>query len=218
LNLMIGGHVIAKSASCKYLGVYMDERLNWKIHVDYIFAKLIKFTGIFYKIRDFVPVACLKKLYFSFVYPHLLFGIEVYGVACDNVLDRLLKLNNRILRILLREKRDSHVRDLYVKYNVLPVSLLYRMKVLQIVHKCIHHRILMPVIYHNLFVFNNTVHQHDTRNSGSLHMSCTNAMGNLCLKVRGSKFWNMLPLKLRQYSSLNGFSESIFRHIQDTHL
>ena len=215
LKLMIGGHVIVKSSCCKYLGVLMDERLNWKLHVDYVFTKLIKFTGIFYKIRDFVPATCLKKLYYSFVYPHLLFGIEVYGTACDNVLDRLHKLNNRILRILLRERRDSHVRDLYIKYKVLPLSLLYRMKLLQIVHKCIHHRSIMPVIYHDIFVFNNNVHQHNTRKSGSLHMSCTNSMGSRCLNFRGSKYWNILPPVLRQYSSLAVFKNLIFKHLQN---
>ncbi len=209
---MIGGHVIIRSPCCKYLGVMMDEKLNWKSHVEYVFTKLIKFTGIFYKIRDFVPTTCLKKLYFSFVYPHLLFGIEVYVADCDNVLDRLQKLNNRILPILLREKRDSHVSDLYVKYHVLPISSLYRMKLLQIAHKCLHHRIIMPSIYHDIFLFNNNIHHHDTRISGSLHRTCSSSMGSLCLTSRGSKFWNMLPLSLRQYSSLYVFRKSIFRH------
>jgi len=68
-----------------------------------VYKKLLKFTGIFYKIRDVVPYDCLKKLYFAFVYPHLLFGIEVYGTASNTALDKLHKLNNRILRILLKK-------------------------------------------------------------------------------------------------------------------
>jgi len=80
--------------------VFIDEHLNWKVHIDYVYKKLLKFTGIFYKIRDVVPYACLKKLYFGFVNPHLLYGIEVYGTASITALDKLCKLNNKILRIL----------------------------------------------------------------------------------------------------------------------
>jgi len=57
-NLFIGTQRIPKTKSCKYLGVFIDEHLNWKIHIDYVHKKLLKFTGIFYKIRDVVPYDC----------------------------------------------------------------------------------------------------------------------------------------------------------------
>ena len=38
--------------STKYLGVIIDINLNWAEHTDYIYKKIIKFTSIFYKIRE----------------------------------------------------------------------------------------------------------------------------------------------------------------------
>ena len=43
---------------------------------------------------------CLKTLYFAFVYPHLLHGIEVYANTGITHLTKLITLNNKILRIL----------------------------------------------------------------------------------------------------------------------
>ena len=39
------------------------------------------YGGVFYRIRQRLPDKCLKSIYFAFVYPHLLHGIEVYANA-----------------------------------------------------------------------------------------------------------------------------------------
>ena len=49
--------------SCKYLGVIIDEQLNWREHTDDVYGKQIKFTGLFYKIRDLMSWKILKMLY-----------------------------------------------------------------------------------------------------------------------------------------------------------
>ena len=85
--------------SVKYLEAWIDDKLNWKIHIDYIYSKLAKFVGIFYKLSHKLPLDCLKVLYFSFVHPHILYGIEIYANTYTSYLDKLLKLNNKLLRI-----------------------------------------------------------------------------------------------------------------------
>jgi len=40
----------------------------------------------------------LKMLYFAFVFPHLLYGIEIYGNTYQSHLSKLVKLNNKIRR------------------------------------------------------------------------------------------------------------------------
>jgi len=216
LNLYIGNQKIAKTMNCKYLGIFIDENLNWKIHIDYIYKKLIKFTGIFYKIRDVVPAVCLKKLYFAFIYPHILYGIEVYGTASLAALDKLYKLNNKILRILLKRKMDSPVKDLYVCYNTLPVYSLYKMQILIFVHKCLHHKCNLPVIFHNCFSENASIHGHDTRKKTDLHLYSVNSSSKLCSVSYGVKLWNPLPHELKQYCSISVFKRRIYEYLVST--
>jgi len=45
INLCVVPVVILHN--CQYLGLNVDDELNWKQHIDYL--KLIKFVGIFYK-------------------------------------------------------------------------------------------------------------------------------------------------------------------------
>ena len=74
-----------------------------------------------------MPNNCLKNLYFALVYPHLLFGIELYMNTFKSYFERLSVLNNKFLRILQREKIETPVKSLYANYNILPtINLLFR--------------------------------------------------------------------------------------------
>ena len=53
--------------SIKYLGLFVDSRLSWKLHVDYVKNKILRYTGIFYLIRPFCDPDLLRKLYFAFI-------------------------------------------------------------------------------------------------------------------------------------------------------
>jgi len=52
---------------CKYLGVLIDSDLTWQQQVDYIYSKIIKFSGIFYKIRNNLGFETQKMLYNAFM-------------------------------------------------------------------------------------------------------------------------------------------------------
>jgi len=71
-----------------------------------ISAKNIKFISIFYKSRCKLNSEVLKMLYFFLIYPHLLYGVEVYANTSKSSLKRLIVLNNKIMRVLQMQPRD----------------------------------------------------------------------------------------------------------------
>jgi len=44
--------------------------------------------------------------------------------------------------------------ELYVNYNILPITELHCFQILSIVHKFTYHKELLPKIYHNYFTEN----------------------------------------------------------------
>ena len=197
---------INRVTSCKYLGVTIDETLKWDEHVSSIYNKLIKFTSIFYKVRGILPKECLKKLYYAFIYPHITFGIEVYANASTMVLDRLCKLNNKLLRTLLDKRMETPLYEMYDCLNLLPIPVLFKAKVLQFVYDCLHFRSLLPDIFHDYFTTNSTIHTHNTRQTNNLHVdSVNNTFGQRSLVYKGSKLWNELPSYLQSMPSRRGF-------------
>jgi len=42
ITVLINGHQIAQVHSSKYIGLYIDDDLKWKNHIEYIYGKLLK--------------------------------------------------------------------------------------------------------------------------------------------------------------------------------
>ena len=91
----------------------------WQSHIDYVYNKIIKFTCIFYKIRDKINFDVAKIIHFAFIHSHLAYGIEIYGNTYTNHLNRLTILNNKLLRILQNAPHETPVVKLYANFNAL---------------------------------------------------------------------------------------------------
>ena len=216
MNLIINNTKISKVSSCKYLGVHIDEFLSWDVHIEYIYKKLIKFTSLFYKVRNILPTACLHKLYFAFVHPHILYGIEVYANTCKTKLDKLMKLNNKLIRILLNKKWLTPVKELYIELDVLPIPLLHEMKILDLIHKCLYEKQLVPDVFRNYFIEKNSVHSHNTRRGKNLFLrSVSSNFGKRNTAFHGSKTWNCLPENFKLCSSNILFKKLIKKYLMD---
>lgn len=175
-----------------------------------MYIKIFKFTSIFYKIRNIVPHACLSKLYYSFVHPHFLYGIEVYGSASKSVLNKLCKLNNKILRILLNKPICTPLHELYISFNVLPLPVLYEMQLLILIYKCMYFGEQLPLLFQNYFVKNENLHPYNTRQNLNLYVSSAKCISGFKRSTnRGSKLWNDLPNHIKIKSSLHTFKKKL---------
>jgi len=64
IKLLLNNVEIEKAHTCKYLGIYLDDQLNWKHRIDYICEKLVKFTRIFYRLRSKISCEWLRNIYY----------------------------------------------------------------------------------------------------------------------------------------------------------
>ena len=55
-------------------------------------------------IHSFIT-SMLKGLYYSLVYSHLVYGIEVWGSACDTNLDKIIVLQKKAIRVITFNER-----------------------------------------------------------------------------------------------------------------
>ena len=72
-------------------------------------------------------------------------------------LNKLAKLNNKLLRAAQIKNRRYPVSELYIAYNTLPILYLYAQRLLLFVHKFVHHCESLPDVFCDYFVFNNAV-------------------------------------------------------------
>jgi len=157
-------------------------------------------------------------LYFALVHSHITYGIEVYGVADKTTMNKLLILNNKILRIILNENYKCPTASLYSQFNVLPVGALYQFRVLLLMQKYVHAKISLPTALANRFHLNSQVHFHNTRSLNNLHIQgITNNQGKKSLQYQGSILWNSLPQYLKNISSPNQFKRAAKEYLLVTY-
>ena len=81
-----------ESPKIKYLGLILDNKLDWKAHIAEVSKKLSYAVGLLYKIRSFCPQPVLRSLYFSLFNSHLSYGLVSWSGA-RQIIYTLIKLN-----------------------------------------------------------------------------------------------------------------------------
>ena len=72
--LQLGCHQVERVTSTKFLGVILDENINWNAHIAIINNKISKVLGIMYKAKPFLDKPSLKLVYNAFLNPYLTYA------------------------------------------------------------------------------------------------------------------------------------------------
>ena len=100
IRLTINNQKINQCDCVKYLGVYLDDRLSWCRHIDYIVTKTSSATRVLYKLRPYIPQSALLAVYYSLVHSHLVYGIIRWGNTTKTSLSKLQVKQNRIIKLI----------------------------------------------------------------------------------------------------------------------
>ena len=84
----------------QYLGVIFDDRLEWSNHITYINTKIAKGVGIICRAKKYFNTSALINLYNAFVFPYLIYCVEIWGNALSIHIQSLVKFQNKIVRII----------------------------------------------------------------------------------------------------------------------
>ena len=206
-SIKVDDIIIKRVRSAKYLGVILDENLNWHDHISDICSALIKISNSFKIIRCQIP-ECNKMLFYNaYIYSKIQYGLEVYGQAAASVIKKVQTQQNRAIKILYSKDYYTPTKKLHKDLNILLVQDIYKLSVLKIVHR--QQNNLLPNIFDNFYTENTNIHNHNTRQSSSLHVpKPTNKHGLTCITYQGTLLWNSVPKQTRSLS-MRTFSKQI---------
>ena len=84
----------------KFLGVTIDDKLNWRPHIHSLNNKLRSICGRIYRIKQCLPESLYKQIYHSLFESHLGYAISVWGGISSNQLKPLFVTQKKCVRIL----------------------------------------------------------------------------------------------------------------------
>ena len=166
-SIRIGNTDIERVESTKFIGVNLDERLTWEKHILMIKSKVAKGIGILCKARKVFPIAILRTLYYSLIYPHLTYCIEVWGNTSKLHLDSLFLMQKKVVRVITSAGYTAHTDPLFANLQLLKLSQIYSFFIMTFVFKFT--KGMLPKVFLPFFQRNCEVSSKTTRNSHKLY-------------------------------------------------
>ena len=171
-----------------------------------------------YKIRSFVNPTLLLTLFYSIIYSHLLYGIHVWGSACDTYVNRLLILQKKVVRMITYNDARlgetgplPHSLPLFHQLELLKVNEIFKLQLSRFIFDCVNN--LSPPQFKPWFTLVSDVHDHATRAAFNITGSAvtsrnestdqfirkarTTHCGLKAIRVYGPKLWNKNPRSIR---------------------
>ena len=111
-----------------------DDNLNWSNHISYINSKIAKGLGIICRAKKYLTTTALINLYNALIFPYLIYCVEVWGNALSIHLTPLLKLQNKILRIITFTYHRIDKDKLYYNTGIVPFKVLVKHRIGLLMH------------------------------------------------------------------------------------
>ena len=125
IQLLINSQKIDQVKETVFLGVIMDENLNWKSEISHVADKVSKCTGIIRKSSFYLSTKTLRTLYFSLVYPHLFYCNLVWASSYRTNLICLQILQKRVIRTIAKTSFDAHTDPIFQNLGILKFHDIY---------------------------------------------------------------------------------------------
>jgi hypothetical protein len=115
----------------KFLGLKIDNNLNWKKHIEYIISKLSSACFSMRTVTPLLKVDTLKLVYFAYFHSIISYGIIFWGNLTDS--KRVFIIQKKVIRIMAGVKRRISCRELFKKFNILRVASEFLLSLLSFV-------------------------------------------------------------------------------------
>ncbi len=210
VKLTLDGFEIAKVASTRFLGVMVDERCSWKEHIDYVAKKVSKLLGIVKKISSFLSRSSIHILYYSLIYPHLIFCNLVWANTYPTNLHKIHLPLKRFVRYATNSTSRAPSLPLFANLKILTIFDINFSQICIFTYKVIKQSHKLPKHFQFYFRTNSSFHSYKTRQAEHLHHPhCHSNRGQHTIKYRGSKLWNEHHKLAESASSLATFKKKL---------
>ena len=141
LNLKINGKKIYPSKFVKYLGIYLDENLSWKKHINILSKKLTTANGAISKLRHIVPINTLISIYYAIFQSHVFYACQIWGQNLNSITNRIYILQKRAIKLMSFKQRDSHSEPLFYNLKILQFHDMIQCENAFLMHKLLTNQI-----------------------------------------------------------------------------
>lgn len=206
----LDGTLLERVSSYKYLGIWLDQKLTFEVHINNLLKKLRPKVGFYFRLKKCFSFLARKRLVQSTFLSVLDYGDTIYMHAPLCLLKKLDAVYHSALRFVTGAPSRTHHCDLYSKVQWPSLYLRRKLHMLLFIAKALLGK--LPYYICNLLTF--CTLSYGTRSSHKLLLqSCTprTELGKTGFSFYAPYLWNELQkiLCMDSLPSLETFKREI---------
>jgi hypothetical protein len=218
LKIKINDTYLKETKCIKYLGVDIDNVLNWDQQINNLSRKLCIKISQFQRMSKLLSKEVLLMIYNSAIQPCFDYGVTIWGTTNDLNLSKLQRLQNFVARIIQNNFDYINVRGIDLVKSIGWMSVKDRFKYFQhlLLFKSVHGK--APDYLCNNIVFNIEINKYETRNHPlDLYTDIPkNEISKKKLFYRGVIDWNKLPNVIKDTSNTDTFKKMLKLYLKSS--
>ena len=207
----INGTTIQRSEKVKMLGIFLDSNLLWNVHITSVVQKCNRVLVSLYKFRHYFTKNILKTIIEAYVFPHITYGLCVWGGAGKGQLNKIQKVINFAARVTAGVKKHEHITPALTSLDWSRIETLVAHRDVTKLYKTLRMDGAPPEI-RELFTTRAAVSARETRATGRGCLQLRRyrlSSSQRTFSYRAAAGWNRLDVSTREAQTLRGFKAAV---------
>ena len=135
-NLEINQITLEPVGHTKFLGMWVDENLNWNIHINKLINKIKRNMHLLRRPKNLFDKRTLKLIYYAHIQSHIDYGLVLLGsMTTKDNLNRIQSLQNKCIDII---SKDKNIETSFTKLKIPKVKELIKLQEIKIGYRLIN--------------------------------------------------------------------------------
>jgi len=213
-NLTIDDVPLERVHTTKFLGVHIDEKLEWNHHIDHVKKKVSSGIYAMKVVKHTLSPAHMRTLYFSLIHPYLLYGVSLWGNTYKKHLHKIEILQKKAIRVLSGAKYNDHSLPLFQQASILRLSDIYQHQIGLLMYRFT--RLLLPEPMHTMYKYRQATQI--TRHSvDPILPKFSTALARRSFLYVGADIWLRLDVGIKNSKNAQCFKKSYCKTILSTY-
>ena len=211
----VNGEEITRADHTRYLGAYLDQKLDFKLHIQAKSRAAILNVLRIKAARKYLTRSACNKLMVSLVLSHLDYANSLLGGLLKASIAKLQRIQNIAARIVLNKGKYDSATSCLEQLHWLPIMYRIEYKIITLVHRCLHQAtppyLTRLVNYH--IPKRRGLHSEEDTSKLEIPKTTKKTFAARSFSVLGPTLWNNLPSGLHNITSYTTFKKHLKTHL-----
>ena len=199
----------------KFLGVYIDHKLNWHIQISHLMDKLNMNRRLMMLGKNNLDLTCMRKIYFGHIHSHILYGISVWGsMISQSMLKEIYMVQKKCVHLMRPTGKCTNIQQIFTELHLMPVQKVIKFALCKLGFNVSQKQYPEPILALFTKFGGQKLHRYLTRNKHipNLQKGYSEQFRNSFL-CRSIKEYNSLPVDLKTVTNCRLFLSQLKRYL-----